>query len=76
MANTLVNIGAALIGTFLLLFILFFFKIEYLNDAVKGVHPLYEPEDKKEPETELDYVPQPKKKKRYYKPKKKQTPTK
>jgi hypothetical protein len=56
-ANTLHNIISGIFAVFVLLFVVFYIKVTFL-DTLPHEHPLFEPEPDKEPETELDYNPE------------------
>ena len=56
-ANTLYNILSGIGAVFVLLFVMYYVKVTFL-DAPPDEHPLFEPEPDKEPETELDYHPE------------------
>jgi hypothetical protein len=56
-ANTLHNIISGILAVFVLLFVIFYVKVTFL-DTLPDEHPLFEPEPGKEPETELDYNPE------------------
>ncbi len=53
-ANTIINIGSAVLGVMLLMFVYFFVKHQYFNGED---FELFTPDPEKEPETELDYNP-------------------
>jgi hypothetical protein len=68
-ANTLYNILSGIGAVFVLLFVIYYVKVTFLDTPPKA-HPLFEPEPDKEPETELDYYPEIV----FVKPKKKRKP--
>ena len=69
-ANTIMNIGSAIIGVISLMFVYFFIKHHYFNGED---FELFTPDPNKEPETELDYHPNPNTDKKKRKSRKKQT---
>jgi hypothetical protein len=56
-ANTLYNLISGIVAVFVLIFVVFYIKVSFL-DVSSLEHPLFEPEPDKEPETELDYNPE------------------
>lgn len=56
-ANTMYNILSGVAAVFVLLFVMYYVKVTFL-DVLSDEHPLFEPEPNKEPETELDYNPE------------------
>ena len=56
-ADTFYNIASGILAVFVLLFVVFYIKVTFL-DNLSDEHPLFEPEPDKEPETELDYNPE------------------
>lgn len=56
-ANTMYNILSGIAAVFVLLFVMYYVKVTFL-DVPTDEHPLFEPEPDKEPETELDYNPE------------------
>ncbi len=56
-ADTFYNIVSGILAVFVLLFVVFYVKVTFL-DTLPDEHPLFEPEPDKEPETELDYNPE------------------
>lgn len=56
-ANTLYNLISGIVALFVLIFVVFYIKVSFL-DVFPDEHPLFEPELGKDPETELDYNPE------------------